>query len=101
MGKKSGSGIQIRDEQLGSYFKSIETIFWVKIFKFFDVDLGSVMVKFRIRDPGQTSRICNTANRAELSYLRLAEYGVLFLKSFLKSCNHGGCSAQTGPNGVT
>jgi hypothetical protein len=52
MGKKSGSGIQIRDEQLGSYFKSIETIFWVKIFKFFDVDLGSVMVKFRIRDPG-------------------------------------------------
>ncbi len=30
--------------------ESLETIFWVKIFKFFDADPGSVMEKIRIRD---------------------------------------------------
>jgi hypothetical protein len=30
--------------------KSLETIFWVKIFKFFDADPGSGMEKIRIRD---------------------------------------------------
>jgi hypothetical protein len=29
---------------------SLETIFWVKILKFFDADLGSGMEKIRIRD---------------------------------------------------
>jgi hypothetical protein len=34
--------IQIRDEQPGSYFpESLETIFWVKILKFFDADVDS------------------------------------------------------------
>jgi hypothetical protein len=30
--------------------ESLETIFWVKIFKFFDADPGSGMEKIRIRD---------------------------------------------------
>jgi hypothetical protein len=30
---------------------SLETIFWVKILKFFDADPGSGMGKIRIRDP--------------------------------------------------
>jgi hypothetical protein len=39
MGKKTGS--RIRDEQYGSYFLELtETIFWVKILKFFDADPG-------------------------------------------------------------
>jgi hypothetical protein len=51
---------------------SSETIFWVKILKFFDADAdpgilmtldpGSGWKKFRIRDPGKTSRIRNTAH---------------------------------------
>jgi hypothetical protein len=45
--------------------ESLETIFWVKIYKFFDTDpgwkkLGSEMEKVQIRDPGQTSQIRNT-----------------------------------------
>ncbi len=31
-------------------FESLETIFWVKILKFFDADLGSRMEKIRIQD---------------------------------------------------
>jgi hypothetical protein len=31
---------RIRDEQPGSYFLEFETIFWVKILKFFDADPG-------------------------------------------------------------
>jgi hypothetical protein len=44
--------IRIRDEQPGSYFRELRTIFWVKILKFFDADPGSGMEKFgsRIRD---------------------------------------------------
>jgi hypothetical protein len=57
MSKKSGSGIGIRDEQLGSYFREFrKTIFWVKIFKFFDAEPGSRMEKIRIRDLGLTCR---------------------------------------------
>jgi hypothetical protein len=42
MGKKSGSGIRIRDEPPGSYFRELKkTMFWVKILKFFDVVPGS------------------------------------------------------------
>jgi hypothetical protein len=53
MGKKTGS--RIRDEQSGSYFLELtETIFWVKILKFFDADPGpgSGNETIRIRDPG-------------------------------------------------
>jgi hypothetical protein len=32
--------------------KSLETIFWLKILKFFDADPGSEMEKIRIRDLG-------------------------------------------------
>jgi hypothetical protein len=39
MGKKIR--IRIRDEQPGSYFRELETFFWVKILKFFDADAGS------------------------------------------------------------
>jgi hypothetical protein len=35
---RDGEKIRIRDEQPGSYFESLETIFWVKILKFFDAD---------------------------------------------------------------
>jgi hypothetical protein len=56
--------IQIRNEQPRSYFRELETIFWVKILKFFDADpgwknsnLGSCMEKIRIRDkhPGSAT----------------------------------------------
>jgi hypothetical protein len=42
MGKKSGSGseIRIRDEQTGSYFREIRNNFLVKMLKFFDADPG-------------------------------------------------------------
>jgi hypothetical protein len=44
MGKKSGSGIRIRDEQTGSYFREPKKqFFWVKILKFFDADPRSGM----------------------------------------------------------
>jgi hypothetical protein len=45
-----GSGI--RDEQPGSYFRKLRTIFCVKILKFFDADPGPGMEKIRIWDPG-------------------------------------------------
>jgi hypothetical protein len=48
MGKKSGSGswMNIPDH----ISESLETIFWVKILKFFDADPGSAMEKNS--DPG-------------------------------------------------
>jgi hypothetical protein len=56
MGRKSGSGSGIRDEQPGSYFPELRNSFFgffgVKILKFFDVDPGSGMETVRIRDPG-------------------------------------------------
>jgi hypothetical protein len=58
MGKKSGSGMNNPDH----IFESLDTIFWVKILKFFDADpgwkkFGSGMEKIRTRngknsDPG-------------------------------------------------
>jgi hypothetical protein len=42
--------------------ESLETIFWIKILKFFDADPGSGMEKNRIRD--KTSRIRNTGEKA-------------------------------------
>jgi hypothetical protein len=57
MGKKSGSGSGMNNP--GHISESLETIFWDKIHKFFDVDPGSGMEKIRIRhgknsDPGWT-----------------------------------------------
>jgi hypothetical protein len=51
-GKKSGSGSGMNN--LDHISESLETIFWVKILKFFDVDPGSGMEKIRIRE--KTSR---------------------------------------------
>ncbi len=52
--------------------ESLETFFWVKRLQFFDADAdpgffytldpGIGMDKIRIRDPGDTSRIRNTAS---------------------------------------
>ncbi len=42
--------IRIRDEHPGSYSESLETIFWVKILKFFDADPGSGILM--TLDPG-------------------------------------------------
>jgi hypothetical protein len=55
MGKKSGFGPGIRDEQPRSYFLELRNpFFWVKILKFFDADPGSGIWngKSRIWDPG-------------------------------------------------
>jgi hypothetical protein len=48
MGKKLGSGSGMNNPDHIS--ESLETIFWVKILKFFDADPGSGMEKIRIRD---------------------------------------------------
>jgi hypothetical protein len=55
MGKKSGSGTGMNNPDHIS--ESLETIFWVKILKFFSADPGwnkftSGMDKIRIRSPG-------------------------------------------------
>jgi hypothetical protein len=41
MGKKSRSGIRIRDEHPESYFRELRNN-WVKILKFFDADPGFI-----------------------------------------------------------
>jgi hypothetical protein len=55
MGKKSGSGSGMNNPDIIS--ESLETIFLVKILKFFDVDPESGMEKIRIRDrhPGSAT----------------------------------------------
>jgi hypothetical protein len=63
-GKKSGSGSGMNS--LDHVSESIETIFCVKILKFFDVDPGSGMEKIRIRegkvsDPGSGINIPGSA----------------------------------------
>jgi hypothetical protein len=50
MGEKSGSGSGMNKPDHIS--ESLDTIFWVKILKFFDADPGSGMEKICIRDPG-------------------------------------------------
>jgi hypothetical protein len=47
MGKKSGSGSGMNNPD--HIFESLETIFWVKILKFFDADPGSVILLIRDR----------------------------------------------------
>jgi hypothetical protein len=61
MCKKSGSGygIQIRDERPESCNRELGNNFGVELIEFFDADPGSGMEKIRIRDPGQTSLICD------------------------------------------
>ncbi len=49
--------------QPGYISESLETNFWVKILKFFDVDPGSGIAKIRIRD--KTSRIRNIGYGSE------------------------------------
>jgi hypothetical protein len=46
MGKKSGSGIRIRNKQPGSYFRELKKKFGGLNLKFFDADPGSGMEKF-------------------------------------------------------
>jgi hypothetical protein len=48
MGKKSRSGIRIRDDHSDHISESLGTIFWVKILKFFDADPET----FLTLDPG-------------------------------------------------
>jgi hypothetical protein len=48
MGKNSGSGSGMNNPDLIS--ERLETIFWVKILKFFDADLGWKKFGSRIRD---------------------------------------------------
>jgi hypothetical protein len=48
MDKKSGFGSEMNNPD--HIFESLETIFWVKILKFFDVDPGSGIGKIQIRD---------------------------------------------------
>jgi hypothetical protein len=50
MGKKSGSGSGMNNPYYIS--EGIETIFWVKILKFFDADPGSGMEKIRTKIRG-------------------------------------------------
>jgi hypothetical protein len=58
MVKKSGFASEMNNPDHIS--ESLETIFRVKIFKFFDADPGTVMEKIRIRDPEKTYRISTT-----------------------------------------
>jgi hypothetical protein len=54
MGKKSRSGIRIRHEHSGSYFRELRINFWVKIpvLKFFDADPDPGSEIFFTLDPG-------------------------------------------------
>jgi hypothetical protein len=45
MGKKSGSGIRLGINNPDHISERLETIFWVKILKFFDADSGYEMEK--------------------------------------------------------
>jgi hypothetical protein len=54
--------------------ESLKTIFWVKIIKFFDVDLGWEKFGSGIRDgkksdPGSGSAILNNRFRSEMEFL--------------------------------
>ncbi len=71
MGKKSRSGIRIRDEHHGSYFRELRNnvLVKLKLLKFLEVDPGSGIFWPWIQDPGwkkcgsgikKTSRIRNT-----------------------------------------
>ncbi len=63
MGKKSGFGMSKKSgfgmNNLNHISESLETIFGVKILKFFDADPGSGMEKFRILDKHPGSETMN------------------------------------------
>jgi hypothetical protein len=79
MGKKSGSGSGMNN--LDHISESLETIFWVKIFKFFDADPGWKKIGSGIRekhpDPQQHSFFLFFRNR----------YGTGTVLSFLTENN--------------
>jgi hypothetical protein len=52
MGKKSESGSGMNNPDHIPYPRSLETIFWVKILKFFDVDPGGGIRYGKKSDPG-------------------------------------------------
>jgi hypothetical protein len=63
MGEKSGSGSGMNNPD--HFFESLETIFWVKILKFFDADpgwkkFGSGIRKGENSDPGSRTYIPDT-----------------------------------------
>ncbi len=66
MGKNSGSGsgIRIGMNNPDHISESLETIFWVKILKFFDLvqDPGYEKRDMKNSDPGETYRIHNTGH---------------------------------------
>jgi hypothetical protein len=53
MGKKSGSESGMNKPDHIS--ERLQTIFWVKILKFFDADPGSAMEKIRDKHPGSAT----------------------------------------------
>ncbi len=73
MGKKSGSGISNPDH----ISQILEIIFWVKILKFFDADLGSGiqdpgsgMEKIWIQDQGSGINILDTQHYFLLQFIK-------------------------------
>jgi hypothetical protein len=69
MGKKSGSGSGINNPNHIS--ERLETIFWVKILKFFEADPKSGMEKIRIWDPGSTTLFfCTTKVKNTICFIR-------------------------------
>jgi hypothetical protein len=70
MGKKSGSGIQIRDEQPRSYFRELRNHFFgIKILKFFDADPRSGIRDGKNLDPGWKKLGSGIRNTAYSTYL--------------------------------
>jgi hypothetical protein len=65
MGKRSESGIRIRDAQSRSYFRKIRTIIWVKILNSFmrNRDPGSGIEKILIRDKHPGSAILTLSSQ--------------------------------------
>jgi hypothetical protein len=81
--KKSGSGSWMNNPDHIS--ESLETIFWVKILKFFDADPGSGMEKIRIRDPeekkfGSGINIPDPQDRNTGIYFSIKKRIFLFIK---------------------
>jgi hypothetical protein len=68
LGKKSGSGSGIRDEQPGSYFLELRNHFLVKILKFFYADPRSGIRDGNKSDPGSG---INTPDPATLKTTKL------------------------------
>jgi hypothetical protein len=85
MGKKSRSGIRYEDP--GSFSESLETLFWVKILKFFDAnadpeqEFGNLFVrdgKIWIQDKHSGSATLDFVNHPEPQH-------TVYLHSYLRS----------------